>query len=111
LQGAWSGLTGKWNETYGYMQEYGINLGGGLVLDQSQVAFGGTRQRLTARGLLSLELTLNLKTLLGLEGGTFYVDYQTQVGRNASRDVGDIQMFSNIDANGRSQVTECWYEQ
>ena len=34
-----------------------------------------------------------------------------QHGRNASRDIGDIQAFSNIDAGDRSQVGELWYEQ
>jgi porin len=35
-----------------------------------------------------------------------------QAGDNATTDdVGDIQGFSNIDADGRTQITELWYEQ
>jgi porin len=107
----WSRMTGEWGGRRSRWEESGITFGGGLTYDQTHGAFGGVRRRWTSRGLLNLELTVDLKPLFGLEGGTFYTDYQAFIGRDASRDIGDIQAFSNIDANSRSQLAEFWYEQ
>lgn len=64
------------------------------------------------RHLLEVSFTLETEPLFGLEGGTFFVDFQTQDGRHGTENlVGDFQGFSNIDAPGFSALYELWYEQ
>lgn len=107
----WPRITGDWGGIRSRLEEQGFTLNGGFILDDSHGGFGGIRRRWAARGLLNLELTVDLEKLVGLEGGTFYADYQEFIGYNVSRDVGDIQLFGNIDSNRRSQLAELWYEQ
>ena len=52
-----------------------------------------------------------LQPVFGLEEGTVFINYITKAGRDGSRDTGDLQKFSNIDANPRSHIDEFWYEQ
>ena len=60
----------------------------------------------------TLRVSVDTKALLGLYGGTFSVDFQNQNGRNGSDKLtGDVQGFDNDDADGRTQVSELWYQQ
>jgi len=59
-----------------------------------------------------VSFTLATEPLFGFEGGTFFVDFQTQDGRHGTENlVGDFQGFSNIDAPGFTALYELWYEQ
>lgn len=79
--------------------EYAKNLRGGLNTN------GGD-----GRHLLNANLTLNTERLFGLPGGTAFVNVQQQHGQEGF-DVGDAQGYTNIDADGRTQISELWYEQ
>ncbi len=94
-----------------WVEERGVTFSAGYTFDYSVNGVGGVRRRGTARSLFDLSATWNLKPALGIEDGTIFINYQNLVGRDASRDVGDLQKFSNIDSNSRSQVAEFWYEQ
>jgi porin len=48
--------------------------------------------------------------LFGWSGGTLNATFQSQAGPDGSMLIGDLQVFSNIDADGRNQVSELWYE-
>ena len=61
--------------------------------------------------LVNLSITLDTETAFGLRGGTAFVNFQHQDGESASVDAGDFQEVSNIVADGRTQVSELWYEQ
>ena len=100
----WERMTGEWGGVRPRLEDQGFTFGGGFIFDDSHGGIGGIRRRWAARGLLDLELTVDLEKLMGLEGGTFYTDYQAFVGYDASRDIGDIQSFDNIDINPRSQL-------
>jgi porin len=64
------------------------------------------------RHLLEVSFTLETEPLFGVEGGTFFADFQTQDGRHGTENlVGDFQGFSNIDAPGFTALYELWYEQ
>ena len=57
-------------------------------------------------------LTLDTQKLVGWQGGTFFLDFYTVNGDNGSAELtGALQSFSNIDAPGRTQIAELWYEQ
>jgi len=105
MTGDWAGFRSRWEKA-------GITFNGSIIIDWSKVGSGGLRRRSTTRSLLDLNLTLDLESLFGLRGATIYADTYSQVGRDASQDVGDIQAFDNIDsADNVHQLAELWYEQ
>ena len=63
------------------------------------------------RNLLDLRINVDTKALAHLDGGQFSIDFQNEAGRNGTALVGDLQGFDNIDADGRSQISELWYQQ
>ena len=80
-----------------------------LVADGSAVLAGGVRRRGAVRGLLDVGARLDLEPTVGV-AGTLNVLLQGQAGRDGSRDVGDLQAYSNIDGPDLAQVSELWYE-
>jgi porin len=107
----WFPLIDTWNSAAAPLKQQGITLNSSAIVDVSRAGLGGIRRRVTARSLFDVIATIDLNQLWGLEGGTVVLDYQAYIGRDASRDVGDLQKFSNIDANERSQIAELWYQQ
>jgi porin len=108
----WSRMTGDWGGYRSALSEAGISIEGANVLDWSRVASGGLRRRSTTRSLLDLRLTIDLKSLTGVDAGTLWARYYSFLGRSASRDIGGIQNFSSIDFDEhRHQLAELWYEQ
>lgn len=82
-----------------------------LIVDGSRSLRGGlTTNRGAVRNLFELAITAPSEPLFGYSGGTFGLAFQNQAGRNGSDLVGDLQGFSNIDADGRTQIAELWYE-
>ena len=83
-----------------------------LVLDGSQRISGGRPgRRNVVRNLFELSLSAPTEPLIGWEGGSFQVTFQNQAGRNGSDMIGDLQGFSNIDSDGRTQISEVWIRQ
>jgi carbohydrate-selective porin OprB len=107
----WSHLTGDWGGWRSTLKDAGITIDGSEVFAWSNVASGGIRRRSTVRNLLDFRLTVDLKSLTGVDAGTVWARYYGFFGRNASKDAGDIQGFSNIDSDrSRQQLAELWYE-
>jgi porin len=101
----WYGLRTK-------LIDAGIDFHGNLTLDYSKPLMGGVDTRGSDfRHLLDLRFTLDTQALLGLGGGTFSIDFQNQHGHDGSDRVGDLQGINNADADGRTQISELWYEQ
>lgn len=63
------------------------------------------------RGLLDVSVTVDLGVLAGLEGSTLRVQQLAWAGRNGSSLLGDVQGFSNIDAEPLARLGEVWLEQ
>ncbi len=61
--------------------------------------------------LLNASLTLDTEKLKLWKGGTFFLNFQNENGEFATADAGDIQVADNIDADGRTQISELWYGQ
>ncbi len=91
----------------------GFSVEGTLIFDWSVNLHGGVNTAGSAfRHLLDISVTLDTEALFGLEGGTVGLLFQNHNGPDASvQDTGDLQVFSNIDADGRTQLAELWYEQ
>jgi porin len=109
--GGWSRATGDWNGLRAGLAERGITIEGSLVSDLSRVARGGLASRATGRALLSAGLGLDLDAAIGVPGGSAYFGFYRYRGREGSQDAGDIQAYSNIDADRFSHLSEAWYEQ
>lgn len=108
----WSGATGDWAGARRSLEDSGISITGSLVLDWSSVLAGGIQQRSATRHLLDFNITFDLETIFGVQGATFFADFYSQAGPNASDNAGDFQGFSNIDLDDDvDQLAELWYEQ
>ena len=89
-----------------------VDVDASLIFDGSRVLNGGQKtHRAAFRNLFELALSAPTELLFGLEGGTVQVMFQNHAGTNGSGLIGDQQGFSNIDADGRTQVSALWYEQ
>lgn len=94
------------------LEDAGVVVSARLAADYSTVYSGGRSPGGTAfRDLHNVGVTVDAGKAFGLPGGTFFANFQNQAGDDGSRDVGDLQRFSNVDADGRTQLSEVWYEQ
>jgi len=103
-------LFGDWAGWRGSLEEAGVALQLGFVSDSSWPLSGGDRKRRTDRALSDIGLELDLARLLGLPRTTAFAEYYSTAGRNGSDDVGDLQAYSNLDADSESQLAELWVE-
>ncbi len=105
-------LTGSWRGARSQLEARGISFEASLVAEYSQNLRGGLDTQGDAfRHLFDANLTFDSEPLLGYEGGTLFVDFQTFEGQNGSDEVGDFQAFSNLDADGFTALYELWYQQ
>ena len=93
------------------LEERGIFPEAHVLWDSSRVVDGGVRKRWTSRWLLQLGATLDLDRLAGWHGATAFVGFHVRRGRDGSLDTGDIQAYSNIDADRFTEIDELWLEQ
>jgi porin len=108
----WQRATDDWLGVRPWLDDRGVSLQANLTLDFSKNLRGGLDTGGSAtRHLFNANVTLDLERLAGLAGGTVFVNFQNQAGDNGSTLTRDIQAYSNIDADGRTQVSEFWYEQ
>lgn len=103
---------GDWAGVRTSLEDSGVSVNGSLILDWSSILNGGIQQRSATRHLLDVNVNVDLETILGIEGATFFADFYSQAGPNGSEDAGDVQGFSNIDLDEDvDQLAELWYEQ
>ena len=103
----------NWFGVRPYLADQGLTLNFSVTADYSKNFMGGVDTNNDAfRNLFDARLTFDTQPLFNLKGGTFSVDFQNQNGRNGSDELtGDAQGFDNADADGRTQISELWYEQ
>jgi hypothetical protein len=108
----WQRGTDDWFGARPWLDDRGVSFQANWTLDYSKNFRGGLDTAGSAfRHLFNANLTLNTERLFGLKGGTLFVNFQNQSGDSGLTLTGDAQMFSNIDADGRTQLSELWYEQ
>ncbi|MEM1356058.1 MAG: carbohydrate porin [Planctomycetota bacterium] len=93
------------------LAEQGITPGATLIVDVSRNFAGGLHDAGTFRHLFDFSVLVDLETLAGVEGATILIDFQTQEGQDGSAETGDLQAYSNIDADDFTVLYELWYEQ
>ncbi len=93
------------------LEEAGVVIDAVLFADLSKNISGGVNPAGTFRHLFDFSIQWDLAPLLGVEGGTFFVDFQTQEGQDGSVETGDLQAYSNIDAPDFTALYEVWYQQ
>lgn len=106
----WSRATGDLADQRRWLEEQGIELGGGLTLDWAGTWNGGLRNRDTLIALPDVNVAMDLDTLLGIPHTMFFLDAYQIEGRSIANDIGTIQGVSNIDSPNFAQVAECWVE-
>lgn len=109
----WTRVTGDWAGERTQLEEDGLDFGAALTVDFFQVPFGGVDGdeggRLT---LIEMWLGFDLEKLVGIKGGSAYVEFDSTNGDNPSAAVGDLQWTSNIETGrSRDQISEAWYQQ
>jgi porin len=82
-----------------------------FILDHSKIASGGLEQSTVSRWLLEAGMTLDLERATGIPGAELFAAVQVQRGANGSDFAGDIQGFSNIDAENFEQFGEIGFSQ
>ena len=109
----WNNATDDWFGARSALETHGISLASTLLLDWSEPFAGGATPHAGAfRYLWTTGLTLDTAKLFALPGGTFYAAFQMHRGTHESaQNVGDLQAFDNMDADGRTQISEVWYQQ
>jgi porin len=108
----WQHLTDDWLGARPRLDDHGITFESSATIDWSANMHGGANTEGSAfRHLFNLDLTLDTERLVGWKGGTFFLNFLNQHGEDGSVDVGDAQAYSNIDADGRTELGEVWYEQ
>jgi porin len=108
----WNHATDGWWGLRRRLHESGLTLNSTLTIDGSRSFQGGANPDTgVIRNLFDLNLTLSTEPAFGWAGGTFFIDFQNHSGPQGSAIVGDAQGFSNIDADGRTQVSQLWFEQ
>ncbi len=108
----WRHLTDDWAGLRPQLDDAGVVLEADITIDWSVNLHGGRGTNGAAyRHLLNISLTLDTGRLGLWDGGTFFCNFQNQNGANGTDKLGDIQGYSNIDGDGRTQIAELWYEQ
>lgn len=105
-------LTGDWGGLRTELEQAGVEFG---LQEQSELwgnMLGGLHRGVTYDGLTTPSLKLNLDTLLGWSGATFFVDAFQIHGRGPSANlVGNLQLVSNIEATRDTKLYDLWMEQ
>ncbi len=107
----WPRATGSWGGTREKWMADGVIVDGYYTHDHSSLLSGNDRGRSLSRGLLQLGVGLDLEQLAGWKGSSFFAGLHSFHGRNGSDVLGDIQGYSNIDADRFDEIAEVWFEQ
>lgn len=105
-------LTGDWGGLRTKLADRGITITPDLTVDFGANFRGGANTEGSAfRHLLNVGFTLDTAKAFDLRGGTIFANFQQQHGESGSTDAGSFQSISNADADGRTQLSEVWYQQ
>ena len=104
-------LTGNWWGARTKLEEMGIIPAASFTSDSAMNFRGGQNTEGSSfLHLTDVNLTL-LPPFLPFEGSTIFLSFQTVNGTSASEDVGDLSGVSTLDSEGRTQLSEIWYQQ
>jgi carbohydrate-selective porin OprB len=106
----WAVVTGDWSTLRSWLAQRGVDVAVGETADASTFTTTAGGRHLKLRGLLDGALTADARAL-HVPGATALLQLQWLPGQNATATLGDVQGFSNIDADDVPLVGELWYQQ
>ena len=106
----WAVVTGDWSALRSWLGQRGVAVAIAETADASTFGSSSGGRRLATRGLLDGALTADARAL-HVQGATALVQLQWLPGQNASAALGDVQGFSNLDADDVPLLGELWYQQ
>jgi len=107
----WQHLTDDWGGLRHRLDDQGFTVESDFTLDYSHNFGGGIGRGSATRHLFNFNITLDTQRLGAWDNGTFFFNFQNNTGAGIGDEVGDVQGLSNMDADGRTQISEAWYEQ
>jgi porin len=103
-------LTGNWGGLRDALHDRGVDLEAVYIGDVFSNLDGGLRRRTRYLDNLDLTLTCHLEDLVGIDAGSLFVYGLSNSGGDPSRDVGDAQIFDNIEAPNSIELYEAWWQ-
>ena len=103
-------LTGNWGGARDALHDRGVDIEAVYIGDVFSNLDGGIRHRTRYLDNIDLTLTCHLQDLIGIDAGSLFVYGLSNQGGNPSRDVGDAQMFDNIEAPRSIELYEAWWQ-
>lgn len=105
-------LTGDWWGLRTDLEDHGITIDGHALLEWTAVLDGGVRRQGSLRNLVSFDLDVDLEKLIGLPRTSAFLQFAyVNPESGGSRDTGDIQVHSNIEADVQlNDIFELWIE-
>ena len=91
---------------------YGVYLHGQYIGDPYADAAGGMKRGATYAGRLDMQLDIDTKTALGVDGGSLHANMFQIHGRDiSSTHIGNFLSSNDIGARPTTRLYELWYEQ
>lgn len=106
----WPRAAGEWDEIRSDLEARGLIVTASAIADVSRLRSQSNAQTTIGRTLFGLGAEADLSKMTRLPGATGYVQLQYRSGANASDVLGDLQVFSNIDANEVPYLGEAWLQ-
>ncbi|MEZ4651826.1 MAG: hypothetical protein R3E97_24120 [Candidatus Eisenbacteria bacterium] len=104
-------VTDSWFGLGPWMDERGVSVGASYLADETTVLAGGVESSHAYRHRFDVNVDVALESLVGWTGANLFVDFQVHKGQDGSEYVGDLQAFSNLDADETTEVPEAWFQQ
>ena len=103
-------LTGDWDGLRDALHDQGVDLEVVYIGDVFSNLDGGLRRRTRYLDNVDLTLACHLENLVGIDAGSLFVYGLSNRGGDPSRDVGDAQIFDNIEAPDSIELYEAWWQ-
>ncbi len=105
-------FTGDWGGVRKQLQDAGLELGIANVSETLGNPTGGIKQTTIYQGLVTAALSLDLEKLARWPAASFYADAYQISGRGLSQNaIGNILIFSNIEALASTRLHDLWLQQ
>ncbi len=99
----------------GLKDEWGVRLGGFLILEPNWIASGGVEPNSSHASLaVGIHTSVDLRKAVGIPGGTLGVEFLGFTGDAINNAAGCVQMFSNMDGappRSRIELMQAWWHQ
>lgn len=108
------GLAGDWFGLKTKLADLGLGLTGRYASESAWNYTGGKKADVTETGQLDIGVMMDLKRLIGLNGGTFQATVTYRQGHDLGQRAGlqTLQLVQEVYGRGQTwRVTQFWYEQ